>query len=157
MRCILDTKIATEALVYSYLLYQFLYIPKMSLADADLFALNVARVGDGQARPLHVTFWRIHMALHTYVAVCPCLFSSTQTWMFSWGWQHSCIVLVFLFDDTLWSLFLKFALNAILCKLRGRYWKQYYVMGTVHIIICNPTGGGGGRGGERCTSLLLMN
>lgn len=33
MRCILDTKIATEALVYSYLLYQFLYMSKMSLAD----------------------------------------------------------------------------------------------------------------------------
>lgn len=89
---------------------------------------------------LRLTFWHIHMALHTYVAVCPCLFSSTQMWMFSWGWQHSCIVLVFLFDDTLWSPFLKFALNAILCKWGNVTEKQYYEMGTVHIIICNPIG-----------------
>lgn len=78
------------------------------------------------------------MALHTYVAVCPRLFSSTQMWMFSWGWQHSCIVLVFLFDDTLWSPFWKFALNAILCKWGNITEKQYYEMGTVHIIICKP-------------------
>lgn len=89
---------------------------------------------------LHVTSWHIHMALHTYVAVCPCLFYSTQMWMFSWGWQHSCIVLVFLFNDTLWSPFLKFALDAILCKLGNITESSIMKWGIVHIIICNPIG-----------------
>lgn len=34
MKQIDNTKIATEALVYSYLLYQFLYMLKMSIADS---------------------------------------------------------------------------------------------------------------------------
>lgn len=65
-------KIATEALVYSFLLYQFQYMPKRVAFNVSLTA----------TKHLPADHWGIYMALHTSVAVCPCLFSSTQMWMF---------------------------------------------------------------------------
>lgn len=72
MRCILDTKIATEALVYSYLLYQFLYMAKMSLVVAtnDLFALKNHHLG---VITRHNPASHISAYTHGFAYICDCL------------------------------------------------------------------------------------
>lgn len=99
--------------MYSYLLVQFFVYVKMSLAVTVLLTSALKQFG---GITLQLMFWHIlYTWLCIYMLLFVCVFSSTQKWMFKWGWQHSCIVLVFLFADTPCSPFLKLALSAILC------------------------------------------
>lgn len=71
-RCILDTKIATEALVYSYLLYQFLYAQNVSCRFLLMTCSPYKSLlnGDSQAQAC-ISHFGIY--IHGFAYICGCL------------------------------------------------------------------------------------